>query len=272
MITLISKPQMIEYIEKFLLSYETASNDKNVKREFIKGSFHLKIYHTGTITITGKDSKKVASKLVKYTNEENSLGFDEVGVGDFFGPTVYCGVCVEKDQLEWALENDIKIMDSKKLGDTYILEKVKILKDKFMHKYNVVYDKDLEKNLNSIEQKSFYHNQLYDQLPKDSRFIVIDLYTTVNNFNKVNDKLKLNWHENTILETKADSKYYSVALASMFARYYFLQEMAMLRKKYNYNLPLGANVKDIAKDVKEKIGKKEMASFCKTTFKTFDEI
>ncbi|WOO86392.1 hypothetical protein RZE82_04605 [Mollicutes bacterium LVI A0039] len=269
---MIAKPQMLEFLNTTISKYETRPSGKYVIQEFAHPKFNIKVYNTGTMTVSGSKEFDIFTKLLKYTNEEYSSGSDEVGVGDFFGPTVYCCVKLTPESLAYIAANNLVIKDSKKMTDDEIFELFeKHLKDNIEYHVAVAFDRDIPRELNSIEQKSYYHNQLTSKFT-DLRYAVIDLYTTENNFHKVTTKLNLTWPKPLVLETKADSKYYSVALASIIARYHFVVEMDKLDLKYNYHFPYGANVAKEAQVVADLLGKEEMAKFCKTTFKTFDAL
>lgn len=269
---MIAKPQMVEFLNSTISKYETRPSGKYVQTEYAHPAFNIKIYTTGTMTIQGSKEYDIYSKLMEYTNEEDTLGSDEVGVGDFFGPTVYCCVKLTAKSINYIASNFLVIKDSKKMTDDEIFELYeKHIKDNIDYQVVSVFDKEIPTGLNSIDQKSYYHNALINKY-EQQRYAVIDLYTTVNNFWKVSNKLKLLWPENIVLETKADGKYYSVALASIIARYHFVCEMDKLDSKYNYNFPYGANVAKEAQVVADLIGKDEMANFCKTSFKTYDNL
>ena len=147
------------------------------------------------------------------------------------------------------------------------------MKNKINYKYEIIYDRDI-KNLNSIEQKIFYHNKNYQKYNDENEKNIIDLFTSKNAFYKNSNNLSQKWGDNIILETKADSKYNSVALASMMARGIFLEEIQKIEKKYNVTIPLGTNEKsiEIAKQIIEKHSIDELSEVCKTTFKTFKNL
>lgn len=269
---LIAKPQMVEFLNSTISKYETRPSGKYVKTEYAHPTFNIKIYTTGTMTIQGSKEYDIYTKILEYTNEEDTLGSDEVGVGDFFGPTVYTCVKLTAKTIEYIKNNYLVIKDSKKMSDEEIFKLYENhLQTNIDYEYISVFDKDIPKHLNSIDQKSYYHNLLIGKF-EQPRYAVIDLYTTENNFWKVSNKLNLSWPQNVVLETKADSKYYSVALASIISRYHFVCEMDKLDSKYGYDFPYGANVAKEAQRVADKLGKKEMANFCKTSFKTYDNL
>ncbi len=269
---MIAKPQMVEFLNSTISKYETRPSGKYVKTEYAHPTFTIKIYTTGTMTIQGSKEYDIYKKLMEYTNEENSLGSDEVGVGDFFGPTVYCCVNLTPESINYIRNNYLVIKDSKKMTDDEIFALYENhIKDNISYECISVFDKEIPNHLNSIDQKSYYHNMLITRF-EEQRYSVIDLYTTENNFWKVSNKLNLSWPQNIVLETKADGKYYSVALASIIARYHFVCEMDKLDAKYNYHFSYGANVAKEAQIVADLIGKEEMANFCKTSFKTYDAL
>lgn len=269
---MIAKPQMIQFLNETISKYETRPSGKYVEQEFAHPKFNIKIYTTGTMTVQGSKEYDIYTKLMEHTGEVESSGSDEVGVGDFFGPTVYCSVKLTGKSIEYIKNNFLVIKDSKKMTDDEIFELYQNhIKGNIDYHVEIVFDKDLPDGLNSIEQKSYYHSKLLSNF-SDLRYAVVDLYTTENNFHKVTAKLGLSWPNNLVLETKADGKYYSVALASIIARYYFVCEMDKLDEKYNYHFSYGANVAKEAQIVADLIGKDEMAQFCKTTFKTYKEL
>lgn len=269
---MIAKPKMVEFLNSTISKYESRPSGKYVKQEFAHPKFNIKIYTTGTMTVAGSKEFDIYRKLMALTDEENTHGCDEVGVGDFFGPTVYCCVNLTPEALSYITEHNMVIKDSKKMTDDEIFKLYDThIKDHINYEVAIAFDRDIPAHLNSIDQKSYYHNQLINKFDQP-RYAVVDLYTTVNNFWKVSKKLQLSWPENLILETKADSKYYSVALASIIARRYFVCEMDKLDAKYNYHFSYGANVAKEAQVVADMLGLEEMAKFCKTSFKTFDNL
>lgn len=273
MIVLIGKTEFINVINQKLLSYETRPSGKYVQRMFANKDFELKIYTTGTITINGNKEHSAFKWLMSELQEENYFGMDEVGVGDFFGPTVYVGVKLTSTAIEKIVELKLSIRDSKKIKDEEMQTIFEQLKDVVEYQVQIVYDKDLPKNLNSIAQKMHYHYLNIQQVATtEIEEYILDLFTTENNFQKVSSNLNQTWPANLKLETKADDKYVCVALASIFARVIFLQEIQKLEQKYQQIIPLGANVQRDAQNFANKFGKEELATFCKTTFKTFKQL
>ncbi len=271
MYSIINKKEIDSFLIKELSQFRVNPTNKTIKDMYVSKRFNIAVYNSNTILINGELEDRIYTKLLSIVEENNYLGCDEVGVGDFFGPTVYCSVLLDDNSLNELSTSFINIKDSKKFKDEEIIEVYNKLKSIVDYQVEVVFDKDID-NLNSIEQKMIYHNKntmKYNNIDT----CVIDLFTTVNSFNKYTQQYDLKWNDNLILETKADSKFYSVAIASIIARGVFLEEMDKLNKKYDMKFPLGSvNVKKTGSEFIKKYSKEELATFAKTSFKTFDEI
>ena len=74
----------------------------------------------GNAKVTSSDDKKEKKEIErKIPLRINSIGSDEVGTGDFFGPIVVTATYVEKSNIDFLLEFGVK--DSKKMSDETIL-------------------------------------------------------------------------------------------------------------------------------------------------------
>ena len=89
--------------------------------------------NSGKAITTNSEDKKKQDKLDKINSIDpkiyyaTTIGSDEVGTGDYFGPIVVTATLVEKENIEFLEELGVK--DSKKLTDDKILEIVpKIIK------------------------------------------------------------------------------------------------------------------------------------------------
>ncbi len=277
MLTIVATKTMQNWLETNLSKYAVNTNNKNITKQYqtttSKGEkFIIKLYTSGTLTIEGNISERIYTSLIQNCGEENYVGCDEVGVGDFLGPTVYVSVKIDQNAIEAISKTAYPIRDSKKLSDDQIKEIYQTLVHDVEHHSQIVYDSQLEPGLNSIAQKVNYHfENVFDY---EQEIVVVDLFTTENAFYKYSSELHCEWPTNLILETKADGKYLSVALASIFARAIFLGEMAKLEAKYGMRLQLGAGApaKECGQQVIRQHSKAELATFAKTTFKTFNEL
>ena len=134
---------------------------------------------------SNKTTKKDKLDKISYVNPRiyysSSIGSDEVGTGDFFGPIVVTAAYVPKDKIE--LLESIGVKDSKKLTDNGILEIVpKFIKEiKYESiiltnkEYNEFYNADL--NMNKI--KAILHNKVLHKLSStisDYEYIIVDQF------------------------------------------------------------------------------------------------
>ncbi|MDF9824052.1 ribonuclease HIII [Breznakia sp. PF5-3] len=185
-----------------------------------------------------------ASKEETLTSTYPQAGSDEVGTGDYFGPVVVCAAYVEKKDLE--LLSTFHIQDSKQIKDEDILKIAPVLIDTLKFsililnntKYNQVHEHN---NMNQIKAK--LHNQAFLNLKKKFNLqldtIYVDQFTPPKNYFRYLSG-EADVVENIHFETKAESKYISVACASIIARYYFLNTLAKMSEKYDFPFPKGA--------------------------------
>ncbi len=237
-------------------------------------------------TITVYESKKVVyqgENIEQYLQLETietieEAGSDEVGTGDYFGPVVVCAAYLNEENYQYA--KDIKVNDSKQISDDTIRKIAPILMEKCTYsllildnvKYNNIHDSN---NMNQIKAKM--HNQAYlhlknklGQLPKNC---IVDQFTPENLYYKY-IQFEPNIIRNLHFETKAESKYISVAVASIIARYAFLKAWDKIEEHYQCSIPKGASneVDNFARKFVEKHGKEELYKIAKIHFKNTEKI
>ncbi len=204
------------------------------------------------------------------------IGSDEVGTGDAFGPVVVCSAYVEEKDLPFLRE--LGVTDSKLLDDHKIREIGKILIKKFDYsllvlmpeKFNEVKE---ENNLNRI--KARMHNQAIGNLLKKHKnaHIYLDQFAQESTYYSYLTEEK-NVVHGIVFATKGETKYISVALGSVIARYAFLLKMDELSKKLGMPIPLGAGAdvdKFIAELLKSK-SKDELKKFAKLSWANFKKL
>lgn len=222
---------------------------------------------------------KKSTESKEWVNLETQIGSDEVGVGDFFLPMIVVATFVRKADIK--LLKQYGVTDSKKLSDEEILEIGEALGKKFfiskltLHndKYNEMIAK--RENLNSLKAKM--HNRallnLFRRFP-DTKYVFIDQFCAEDKyFSYLTDKLETKVTGVTF-QTKGESYYPSVALASVIARYSFLKEKEKLEKKYNMEFPFGAGSKvdEFAKEFLKKYGKEELDKLVKQNFANYKKL
>ena len=224
-------------------------------------------------------SLNVAKERVKteWMNTKDQIGSDEVGTGDFFGPIIV--VACFTDQKLFHELNQLGINDSKKLTDEKILEIVPKIIDKVIYskltcppsKYNEMIEKG--HSMNSI--KAILHNEVLhnvrSKINSSSTICYVDQFCEPNLFYHYLEGKYDAIFNNIHFETKAESHYPSVALASMIARYSFIKYLQEIEEKYNITIPKGASKKvdEFALELKEKIGLEEVEKLIKKNFKNY---
>lgn len=288
--------QLKEQIEKQYKSFEENNNNEYIVFFAKKNNINITIYVNKKkeykVTFMGvnalkeaklwdKNAKIVESKKTKlnahWLNIDDQIGSDEVGTGDFFGPICVAASLVRESDIPYL--KSLGVDDSKKLTDEKIKELGKILINKFPYSQlsleNEKYNKLHEEGINLNEMKTKMHNQVLlnlrnkyhinniyvDQfLEKDKYYAYLkDTKEIVNDIN---------------FKTKGESYFPSVAVASIIARYSFLQKMERLSEKYKMDIPFGASTKvnNFAKKFIKTYGIDELNKIVKKNFANYKEI
>mgnify|MGYP004514905129 FL=1 len=230
------------------------------------------------INIDGTEEKE--KKVDESIMNLNTIGSDEVGTGDFFGPIVVTATYVETKNFEFLKEIGVK--DSKKLTDEKILE----IAPKIMKKIpyvttildNKTYNENYGKNNNNMNKlKAILHNKALYELKEKNKFnyakIVIDEFCSKENFYKYIENVPEKVEYITFM-TKAEDKVLSVGCASIIARYTFLRKMDELSDDVHMVLPKGAgnNVDKVGKDIINEYGEEKLREIAKLNFSNYKKI
>ena len=225
-----------------------------------------------------KDAKK-KEELVDYRfTGVPTIGSDETGTGDYFGPIVVVAAFVDKSNM--ALMHELGVKDSKKITDDKILKIAPTIIKNVPHVSYILTNKqynDKPTNMNKI--KTLLHNRaLYDLVNKNNfeyKYIVVDQFCHPRNYFSY---LKEDNIENKITKitftTKAEDKCMSVAAASIIGRYIFIKEFAALGDKYSVFLKKGAGleVDKQGAELVKRYGDKILYDIAKLNFKNTDKI
>ena len=230
------------------------------------------------VALENTKEKKDAQKKIdaKYYNC-NSVGSDEVGTGDYFGPIVVTACYVTKEDIPF-LEK-LGVGDSKKIDDSKILKIAPELAKKIKYRsiiltnkeYNEKYTKDV--NMNKI--KSIMHNKVLYQLVTEEKpvydYIIIDEFAREARYYEYLNGID-NIQRNITFMTKAEDKNLAVASASIISRYLFLKEFNKLSDTIHIPLPkgAGAEVDKIGEEIVEKYGEEKLKEIAKINFKNTD--
>ena len=200
-----------------------------------------------------------------------SIGSDEVGTGDLFGPVVICSFYLDSKDSDYL--SSLGITDSKKLTDEKIRKIGPLLKD---YTFNVIlidnpnYNELVKQGYNMNEIKAIAHNKGIISTINDIEKkvpVFLDEFCSPDNYYKYIRTCKLVYDE-IVFKTKAESKYLSVACASVMARYIFLLEMDKISKLLGFEVPKGAGIK--ADEALKKLKKEDLRRFVKMNFKNLD--
>ncbi len=232
-------------IQDLMLAYRDKLSPKAlpyVSAQIILSDCTITLYTTKKAVFSGEGASFYASALTP--GFKAHAGSDEVGTGDVFGPVVVAACYVDEAAYEKLKANPIQ--DSKKMTDELMRTLGPILMASCPYsllildnvKYNQVQPAN---NLNAIKAK--LHNQAYLHLAKkaDLRGLkVVDQFTPKSNYYAYLKEEKAIYTD-LHFETKAESKYFAVACASIIARYAFLAQLDALSETYKMTIPKGAS-------------------------------
>ena len=234
----------------------------------------------GNAKVTSSDDKKEKKEIErKIPLRINSIGSDEVGTGDYFGPIVVTASYVTKENVDFLL--DLGVKDSKKMSDTEIKKVVpQIIKRIPYHtfvltnkQYNELYNSDMNMN----KMKAILHNKVLSAFTDKAKYpydhIVVDQFENPKSYYNHLSEAKFKVYNITFL-TKAEDQCLSVACASLISRYIFLQEMDKISKDVSMDLPKGASdlVDAAGREIVKKFGSQKLKEIAKLNFKNTEKI
>ena len=235
--------------------------------------------NSGNAKVTSSDQKEKKEAERKIPLRINSIGSDEVGTGDYFGPIVVTATYVEKENIDFLLELGVK--DSKKMTDSDILKVVPEVIKKIPYEtyilsntnYNKVYGNDMNMN----KMKAILHNKVLSHFANKNLYhydyAVVDQFENPKSYYNHLKDASFKVYGITFL-TKAEDQCLSVACASIISRYIFLREMNKISKDIGMELPKGASdsVDKFGIDVVRKYGKDKLSEIAKLNFKNTERI
>lgn len=228
---------------------------------------------------------KDKEKKDKKTEEANdtrfkgipTIGSDEVGTGDYFGPIVVTASFVDKKMMSKLYE--LGVRDSKKITDDKILAIAPTLIKEIPHVTFILdaesYNKNGITNMNKV--KAILHNKVLVGLTKKDNYnyekIVMDQFVYPKKYFEhianANEKVT-----NITFTTHAEDKCLSVAASSIISRYIFLKEMDKLSNSLKVKLPKGAGemADKTGAELVKKYGQDILYKYAKLNFKNTDKI
>lgn len=237
--------------------------------------------NSGKVDVKNSANKEKKEKI-EYIDPKiyhaNTIGSDEVGTGDYFGPIVVTATYVAKENIPFLEELGVK--DSKKMTDEKILEVVpkviKVIPYESIILTNKEYNEKYDENTNMNKIKAIMHNKaLFSMREKQPNYdyIIVDQFAMPYiyfNYLKSNSNVV----KNITFMTKAEDKCLSVACASIISRYIFLKEFDKLGSNLNLNLLKGASdkVDEQGALIAKQYGIDKLNDIAKLNFKNTEKI
>ena len=235
--------------------------------------------NSGTAIVTNSDDKSKKTikaeekKEISIYHNINSVGSDEVGTGDYFGPVVVTSTYVTKDDVKYL--DELGVMDSKKISDDKIMKIAPLIAKKIKYKSlilnNTDYNKFHSKDYNMNKIKAILHNKVLYQMINEEHpkydYIIVDEFAKENRYYEY-IKDSPNIQKGITFMTKAEDKCLSVACASIISRYLFIQEFDKLCDSLHLPLPKGAGpeVDKMGIEIIEKYGEEKLKDVAKLNF------
>lgn len=253
----------------------SADIDANMWKEMEK---HLN--PTKKVEMTNSNDKKKKEKIIEKVDPKiyyaNTIGSDEVGTGDYFGPIVVTASYVEKENIPFLEELGVK--DSKKLTDDKILEIVPKIIKKIPYECIILSNKEYNENytsdMNMNKIKAILHNKVLNKLKEkyQADYIVVDQFAQP--YVYYNYLKGTNYVRNITFMTKAEDKCLSVACASLISRYVFLKQFDKLGESIDTFLIKGASdkVDELGVKIVNKYGFDKLKEVAKLNFKNTEKI
>lgn len=285
--------------EKLIKFYEDKKRDKVIPYVVFQaqdGDTVITLYESGKVMFQGVsadidanmwrdidgvekiDKVKIKKEEKKYY-ECSSIGSDEVGTGDYFGPIVVTSCYVSKEDIPF-VEN-LGIKDSKKLDDSKILkiapELIKKIKYKSLIMSNSEYNAKYSDSYNINKIKAIMHNKVLWRMVHEEDlqydYIIVDEFAREARYYEYlagNPEIQ----RDITFMTKAEDKNLAVACASVISRYIFIKEFDKICDSIHIPLVKGAGseVDSIGKEVVETYGKEKLKEIAKYNFKNTERI
>lgn len=217
----------------------------------------------------------------------NTIGCDETGSGDLFGPMVACSCFVPLKNI--TILKELGVKDSKRISDSVIKRIAKQLIDRSLVEYELTFFKPpvynsvygLHKNMNVL--KAILHNEalyrLTKRIPSYDNMLMDQFCSKTKYYEYLETAKRKSCHVSDIVhgldfEYKGESKSVSVAAASILARACMLELWAEMEHELGFDIPLGSThiSYDKAVHIFENQGVETLKGITKNHFKTYIRI
>lgn len=274
-------------IQTFVKEYEqalTPSKNPYIRYFFKLPQASVSIYTSGKVLFQGEAAENYASFFGYQVTQVASgqsiplIGTDEVGNGSYFGGLAVVASFVTPDQHHFLQK--LGVGDSKTLTDKKIRQIAPLLKEKIQHQALLLspskYNEVIGERYNAVSVKVALHNQaifLLLQKGVKPEKIVIDAFTSAQNYDKYLRNEANHFSNPVTLEEKAEGKYLAVAVSSIIARDLFLENLENLERELGYQLPSGAGAASdkVASQILQAYGMKGLNFCAKLHFKNTEK-
>ncbi len=252
-------------------------------------------YKSGKVVIQGKDISEIYNNISKLVNAKicicpspvqngeiisNSIGSDEVGTGDLFGPIVVCAFYSKKE--DYKVLKDLGVRDSKAIKDDQIL----IIADKLRNNYiyeivvcsNLKYNEYISKGYNMNKIKALLHNHAITKLITNNKSltiddVIMDQFTTPKSYFGYFEG-RDNVYKDIKFFTKGESVSINIAAASILARAEFVKIFDKLSDEIGFQLQKGAGSLVDEQLIKLLVEHDEeyLKKICKMNFKNIQKV
>ena len=254
----------------------------------------ITIYKTNALLIQGRGENEVYEEITKLLDIEaniiqspkvvsninfDSIGSDEVGTGDFFGPVIVACCLVKAEDIPFITRLGVK--DSKEINDQKIIEIAPKLIERLKHSIHILDNMKFnfltfKYHLNLNQIKAILHNSVINNLLKkvgSCNEIVVDAFTTPKKYFEYLENEPHVCKEVKLIE-KAENQFFSVACASIIARYTFLKEFEKMSEAEGFEIPkgAGAHVDHILEKLIKTKGEKYLYNIAKCNFKNLEKV
>jgi ribonuclease HIII len=274
-ITLTLTDDQIRHLQHTYAKQRVEKAMPHVDAQYKLSDATITVYTSKRVVFSGEGASFYANAFSKSFTPHG--GSDEVGTGDVFGPVVVVATTV--DEAAYSSLKAYPIQDSKAMSDDLVRKIAPVLMQTLPYsllilpneKYNQV---QAHNNLNAIKAK--LHNQAYLHLTKKvslGKLNVVDQFTPQALYYRyLNQEAEV--YKNLHFETKAESKYFAVACASVIARYAFLMELDAMGQRYGTTFPKGASsqVETFAAAFLAQHGLNTLKKVAKVHFKTIQRL
>lgn len=206
------------------------------------------------------NENNVKNSISIMDNYEFTIGSDETGKGEWYGPLVITATCTSYE--ENLKLKEIGVTDSKKLSKKQILnlykkiEKLNINHETIVltpFSYNKLYEKFKNEGKNLNHLLAYLHSKaiinLINQINTSNVLVIIDKF----DYKKMNEYLDVNGSIKIIQESNGE-KFIPVATSSIIAKYHYEKTLKDIEKRYSINLRK-TKPKNIDKNIIDKVSK-----------------